>query len=150
MNYSDLLSDFAKRTLSNLNLVKRAADAGKPEAFEVTQLWNSLLGLIVAPRERDLDRLPDTKITELDIAIPGKPTDDTLRGVVKALRNAVAHFNVEFQANGGGEIDKVWLWNAQTRGGPHTWDAHLDIDQLEQLGRKIAATYIKNRSTRDA
>jgi HEPN pEK499 p136 len=155
MNYSDLVTDFAKRTLANLDIVKRAVEAGNPEAYEVTQLWNSLLGLIVAPRELDVQRLPSLTLAQLhalgwpDITTGGKLQKATLEGLVRSLRNAVAHFNVEFQANGNGEIHEVWLWNEEMKGGrpvpnaPHVWDARLDIFQLEELGRKIAATYVK-------
>jgi hypothetical protein len=53
MNYTDLIASFATRTLSNLDLVKHTASTGDPRAFEITQLWYSLLGLTVAPRERE-------------------------------------------------------------------------------------------------
>jgi hypothetical protein len=163
MNYPDLITDFAKRTLANLDLVKRAADQGRPDAYEVTQLWNSLLGLIVAPRERDVRRLPKTQLAQLHaagwpaITTAGELQSETLRGLVGTLRNAVAHFNVEFHANAGGEIQQVSLWNEATDDmgrplpdQPHRWDGRLDVDQLEQLARKIASTYVDDLGTRAA
>jgi hypothetical protein len=160
MNYTDLITNFATRTLANLDLVKRAADAGDPGAFEITQLWNSLLGLIVAPRERDLTRLPETPVEQLhaegwpDITVAGKLESEDLRGLVSTLRHAVAHFNVEFHANGDGEIQEVSLWNAgpgsAASGRPHRWDGRLTVDELERLARMIARTYIDNLGTRPA
>ncbi len=163
MNYQDLITDFAKRTLANLDLVQRAADEGRPDAYEVTQLWNSLLGLIVAPRERDVRRLPKTQLAQLYaigwpvITTAGKLESETLRGLVGTLRHAIAHFNVEFHANGDGEIQQVSLWNELTDDEghplpdhPHRWDGRLDIAQLEQLARKIVATYVHDLGTRAA
>lgn len=158
MNYTDLITNFATRTLANLDLVQRTAHAGDPGAFEVTQLWNSLLGLIVAPRERDVMGLPDTSLGQLhadgwpDITTAGKLESEDLRGLVSTLRHAVAHFNVEFHANGEGEIQEVSLWNAG-RGStdrPHRWDGRLSVDELERLARMIARTYIDNLGTRPA
>lgn len=162
MNYPDLITDFAKRTLANLDLVKRAADEGRADTYEVTQLWNSLLGLIVAPRERDMKILPKIPLAQLHavgwpvITTAGELQSETLRGLVGTLRNAVAHFNVEFHADRGGEIQYVSLWNEATDKGrplpgrPHSWDGRIDIDQLEQLARKIASTYVDDLRTRAA
>jgi hypothetical protein len=163
MKYEDLITDFAKRTLANLDLVKRAAIEGHPDAYEVTQLWNSLLGLIVLPRERDVRRLPRIRLAQLHaggwpvMTTAGELQSEDLRGLVGTLRNAVAHFNVKFHANGHGEIQRVSLWNEVTddKGHalpdhPHRWDGQLDIYQLEQLARKIAATYVDGLGTRAA
>jgi HEPN pEK499 p136 len=163
MNYEDLITDFAKRTLANLDLVKRAAAQENPDAFEVTQIWNSLLGLIVAPHELEVRRLPRRQLAQLHadgwpaITTAGQLQSDTLRGLVGTLRNAVAHFNGEFHASGSGEIQQVSMWNDATddEGRPdpnlsHRWDGRLDVDQLEQLARKIAATYVDELGTRVA
>ena len=160
MNYTDLIANFATRTLANLDLAKQTHDAGDPRAFEVTQLWNSLLALIVAPRERDLTRLPETPLEQLhaegwpDITTAGKLESENLRGLVSTLRHAVAHFNMEFHANGDGEIQEVSLWNARTgyapAGRPHRWDGRLTVDELERLARMIARTYIDNLGARPA
>ncbi len=150
MNYPDLITNFATRTLANLDLVQQRADAGDPGAFEVTQLWNSLLGLIVAPRERDVTRLPATPLEQLhsdgwpDITTAGKLESEDLRGLVSTLRHAIAHFNGGF--HGEGEIQEVSLWNAGKRSEvsskPHRWDGRLTVDELERLARMIARTYI--------
>ena len=60
--FGDLITDFATRTLVNLDLVKDAAKETDNEAYDVTQLWNSLLGLVVAPREQDIEVFPRTKL----------------------------------------------------------------------------------------
>ncbi len=162
MNYSDLITDFATRTLTNLDLVKDAVAQGNPDAYEVTQLWNSLLGLIVAPRETDMGRLPQTPLAKLyatgwpDITTKGQLEAETLRGLVGTLRHAVAHFNVEFHPDADGEIREVSLWNEKTLRGqplpgrPHRWDGRVNVDELERLARLISATYLEHLRTRAA
>jgi hypothetical protein len=49
--YRDLIVDFAQRTLRNLDHVQAQARTGDEGVYPVTQLWNSLLGLIVLPHE---------------------------------------------------------------------------------------------------
>jgi hypothetical protein len=163
MDYADLIPDFVRRTLANLDLVKRAAAAGDPSAFEVTQLWNSLLGLVVAPREKDVGSLPRTRLPELYaqgwpvITRGGALQDETLVGLVSAMRIAIAHFHVEFQADSEGVIQGVALWNVKTdeKGrpipdGPHRWDGRLGVAELEKLARNIAGTYLMTFGRRAA
>lgn len=61
MDYKNVIEDFADRTRTNLALVERYAANGG-EAYEVTQLINSLLGLLVSPRERLPRRIPRTQV----------------------------------------------------------------------------------------
>ena len=65
MLYSDIITDFAYRTLRNLDSIQSQARDGDDGVYPVTQLWNSLLGLIVLPREVDLERIPRTGMSEL-------------------------------------------------------------------------------------
>ena len=51
--YEDVIADFAKRTEANLQTIRRLAkEGGATPAFEVTQLVNSMLGLLVFPQQR--------------------------------------------------------------------------------------------------
>lgn len=62
-NYSYFVSDFAKRTIANLEMIERikregiAEFAEKPfeaseKIFEVTQLLNSFFALLIVPHDR--------------------------------------------------------------------------------------------------
>lgn len=54
MEYHErFIIDFAKRTRANLEFIEQAKPSGD-QVFEVTQLVNSLLGLLVFSRERYL------------------------------------------------------------------------------------------------
>lgn len=58
MEYSDVVKDFAERTLVNLRQIESLSESGY-EAYEVTQLINSLLGLLIFPKERFHESIPE-------------------------------------------------------------------------------------------
>ena len=101
-----------ERTQKNLVHMGDARKNGA-DVHEVTHLFNSLLGLIVVPWERELGVL-DISIKELygrgwpyiDILLdeyPDKTT--TLKALVKHLRNAVAHGRFGFEGVGSASAD---------------------------------------------
>ena len=69
MEYDDVIADFAQRTLRNLDYLQHRVRDGDDGLYDVTQLWNSLLGLIVLPLETDKKRgengIPATPMTVL-------------------------------------------------------------------------------------
>lgn len=101
MNYESVIRDFAQRTRTNLRTIEDfRASGGK--AYEVTQLVNSMLGLLVFPRERFIDQIPETSLDDLEAAgwpvpkVVGEfPQARDLRQLIRYLRNAIAHFNIE-------------------------------------------------------
>jgi len=89
--------DFMRRTL------KVVQDYQGP--YDATLLLNSLLGLLIVPKESSLDRIPQDPLAQLAAwgVSPrsikafgrcqcGTAHPETLRQLVKGLRNAVAHF----------------------------------------------------------
>lgn len=90
-----------KRTRKNLDFVRKARQEGQA-VHEVAHLLNSLLGLVVVPWERNDRSVFDDKIADLecqDWPMPvtfygSKP--QTLRGLVRHLRNAMVHGRFEF------------------------------------------------------
>ena len=78
------------------------------EDFPATLLLNCLLGLLIVPRETSFETIPDEPIANLSkwgidpksIIRMGRvhqnnAQPDTLRELVRRLRNAVAHFRIE-------------------------------------------------------
>jgi hypothetical protein len=56
MDYQkEFIIDFARRTRANLEFIESAK---RPDVFEVTQLFNSMLGLLVFPQQSYIDRIP--------------------------------------------------------------------------------------------
>ncbi len=155
MEHTDLIADFAWRTLQNLDHVQEQERLGDEGVYPVTQLWNSLLGLIVLPRERDMRRIPRTPMTELwsqgwpRLTAAG-PEHRSLRDLVSDLRRAVAHFNVEFIAGSGREITSVTMWtqNSDSDGRPiqgsRRWEGRITVEELDRLARLIANLYVEN------
>jgi hypothetical protein len=152
VEYTDLIADFARRTVQNLDHVQEQGLRGNAGVFPVTQLWNSLLGLIVLPRERDMGRIPSTPMTQLwSQGWPRLTTAGTEHGTlhdfVTGLRNAVAHFNVEFIAGSDLEITSVKVWNQKySRGRPtpdKRWEGRITVEELDRLARLVANLYVE-------
>lgn len=157
MHFRQLVADFAERTLSNLDYLQTQADEDVQGIYPVTQLWNSLLGLLVLPYERELDRIPETPLDEL--LARGWPDvehqfdePENLRAFIRRLRNAVAHFNVDFRSSPGGEIEGVTLRNYRLvpnkdqRRNQITWEAKFDLQALEDIARLVAQLYVQEFS----
>lgn len=94
---------FAERTRKNLKRIDDAYTAHE-DVHPVTQLVNSLLGLVVIPRERHLvSQLGKTDLEAL-VAL-GWPkwtfevgSCDTLEDLMRRLRNSIAHGHFEFSS----------------------------------------------------
>ena len=96
--------EFILRTELNLRAIEKLSAQGE-SVYEVTQLINSLLGLLVYPREVFFNNIP--RITRETMIEEGWPLPDEqiaqiqdLKTLVKNMRNAVAHFNIELINNG--------------------------------------------------
>lgn len=149
MECKEIVKDFAERTLVNIRIIEENVKQGK-EAYEVTQLINSLLGLIVFPRERDINQIPEIPL--LDLKADGWPCPkfkifndrnsvNNLRDLIKFLRNCVAHFNLEFLLSRGNEIDKIHIWNEiSTRQGKKikVQETTITIEELRIIAYKFA------------
>lgn len=138
MEYSVLVKDFAKRTRHNLEII-RAHKEQNQEAYEVTQLVNSLLGLILLPKEKSCLKLPKTSLNALSEqgwpAAALQPTEgktpENLRDLHRLLRNSVAHFNIEFTSMLD-NITGLELCNKCPCGNV-TWKIRLSLEEIEQL-----------------
>lgn len=94
---------FAARTRKNLEYIEQAY--GSADVHCVTQIANSLLGLIVFPYEKRFDlHVKDLKLREL--AARGWPQWQLLKGecetlgdLIHHLRNAVAHGHLKFSSD---------------------------------------------------
>ena len=113
--FSDLGRDLCKRTLVNLEFIDNAKRKGE-EVYETTQLFNSLLGIVV-----NADELLNTKgifnrekiiLIKDEWRIPvntyenGKQ-DKNLKDFIAHLRNCTAHVNVNFEKDDSAEIKYV-------------------------------------------
>lgn len=101
-NYHDIESEFVERTLKLIDQYYEVLDRHPfEEQFNYTLMINCLLGLIVMPKERVISYVPTDRLTQEYQDRIGSPSLEvgenvvTLRDLIKALRNAVAHFDIK-------------------------------------------------------
>jgi hypothetical protein len=149
MMYEEVVRDFARRTKANLSAIERLRASGQ-EVYEVTQLVNSMLGLLIFPQQEFVDRIPETPLEQL--RQDGWPVPEVrghfrqvsdLRQLIRYLRNAIAHFNVQFLGDGQGQIGVLRVWNEHRNA--KNWEAELSVDDI----RGIADRFIKLLETHE-
>lgn len=98
MEYSEkaFVKDFVSRTKENI-------DHGN-NPYEVTQLINSLIGLLILPKEKYYERISNRMVDKellekVEKCVIIKPEDKalTLRYIIRRMRNAIAHFHIDFK-----------------------------------------------------
>lgn len=142
-----IVRSFARRTLHNLSLFpeSNASDAGRgqtqkeqveKEQYEVTQLINSLLGLIVFPQEDFSKKLLDKKLVDVEAAKAFSIKVDTyeekcdnLPRLIYHIRNSVSHMRLHFTSRSG-EISKVEVRDKNVRKPSEEWCAEVDVTRL--------------------
>jgi len=158
MNYTNVVRDFAFRTQKNLEAID-ALVAAHGDAFEVTQLINSMLGLLVFPQQKYVEDIPKTPLAEL--ARTGWPIPQVrgdfeqvrdLNQLIRYLRNAVAHFNIQFIDDGRGNIAVLRVWNmapVRDQDGKQmrdskgkaierkNWEAELGVNELRGIANRF-------------
>jgi len=104
----EFVKDFAKRTRKNLEYMKNCE-------YDVTQLINSSVGLIILPKEEHLICIADNMIgddlyNEMVKCIKVNTYEKcNLSEIVRHIRNAIAHNRIEFKAEKEsiGKIGKI-------------------------------------------
>ena len=152
MMYEDVIADFAWRTQQNLLALEDAQRNGA-RVFATTLLINSMLGLLVFPREEFVERIPRTPLSELRATGWPLPTvrhgftqASDLAELVRYLRNAISHFNLEFQGDSENHISGVRVWNM--RGGEKTWEADLTLDELRGIAERFTQLLVEKSNFR--
>ena len=154
MTSYELEDEFISRTEKNLRAIEKLSQDGE-SVYEVTQLINSLLGLLVYPRENFFDEIPE--ITREAMIKQGWPLPDeeisqiqNLRKLVKNMRNAVAHLNIDFIADNN-EIVGIRFKNYrpcdEDRKTP-SWIGEYNIEPLKKFVNMFLARISKNKPLR--
>ena len=97
------IADFVSRTKKNDEIVKNN------DGYEVTQLINSLIGLLIIPeqtmyRQITDDSVDDKLLVKLISCINKntyKPKKEDLQAITRHMRNAVAHSKISFKSEKG-------------------------------------------------
>jgi hypothetical protein len=107
MEYKDLKKDLPKRTIDIIE--------NYDGEYEVTLLINCLTALLILPRERFFNQIPDKDIQDLPdwglarehvIRVRCGLCGYNLRNIVKEMRNSVAHMDID-TTNYNGNIERV-------------------------------------------
>lgn len=109
--------DIMRRTMHNLEFVE--AHARDDGLYEVTQLVNSFLGALVQPWETYRDALRKISLTAVHntgwpVVAKELPTDcepRSLGDLIRYMRNALAHGNVQFMSSGSADIQAIRVWS---------------------------------------
>ena len=142
MEYKNLVIDFAERTKQNNEMLRKLQiENPNLEFYEVTQLINSLLGLLVFPQQEYVDNIPKTPLDELEKlgwpipkVVGDYPQVKNLNQLVRYLRNSIAHFNIKF-INESQKIAGLTVWNK--KGHEITWKATLTISDIEEITNRF-------------
>ena len=140
--YTNFVKDFAERSRLNLMGLEAKERCGG-EFYEVTQLINSLLGMLVFIHENDIP--PNTRIESIQgfpnvTPIVGK-RKTRLSDLIEALRDAVCHGQIEQDATGDGEtITGFTFWKTRSRGKkprPAIWKAKYSLDEIRFIANYL-------------
>jgi hypothetical protein len=146
MEYTNFEREFIERTLEILDQYDKyvAPNVTQAKRFEVTLLINSLLGLLLLPRQRLLPSIPNCQLSSLgsDWGIKpgfvtdwGKNSDESLMDFIRHLRNGAAHIRLAAFGNGEAIVE---LHFEDTNG----FRAKLPIANLRMFVTKLAETLI--------
>jgi HEPN pEK499 p136 len=132
------LFDMMERTMSNLDFIEKHKAEHGP--FEVTQLINSFLGAMVHPWEELVEDFDELSLETAEIY--GWPhvtkqrdrdqNPDSLKTLLRWMRNGIAHGNLKFIPDQNDQIEKVEIWNIDDLG-RRNWGAVLHVNDLRQF-----------------
>src|SRR5579871_187262 len=134
---------FARYTRDNLALIERLSTS-EPDVHVITQLANSLLGLVVFVWERQfVAHIKHLNLTELEAG--GWPriemvigNSDTLGDFVYHLRNATAHGLITFSSDSKILSDVViTIEDKKWKDSPVYWCARLNGENLRDFCFKL-------------
>lgn len=129
--------DVMRRTMANLEFIE--ANRSRKGPYEVTQLINSFLGALVHPLEEfpeDLARVPlgEAEVRGWPRIAKERPADrdpGSIAELIRFMRNAMAHGNIEFLPDALGEIAALRLWNVNR--GRRTWGTIVTVRDARKL-----------------
>ena len=139
--------EIARRTEKNLRYIKAEFDSmgDDSEVHVITQLVNSLLGLVILPRESYFE-LHNDEAKLMDLISIGWPEwnitkgkADTLEELTRHIRNAAAHGCIIF-SSGSRRLDEVTITieDSPNMGKSINWRATIKGDQLYEFCLKFA------------
>jgi len=146
---ADKVGDIIRRTKANYDFVKGHKECG---LFEVTQLVNSFLCAVIQPWDKFDTCSPPWNMPLVKAKAAGWPsiahelsTPKQLHELIKNMRDALAHGNVEYLAsNDRRDISGLRLtankWDRPSKAWTPTWRGEFTIGELEAFFCKFVET----------
>lgn len=146
-----------RRTKKNLDAIDKLHSNGDQAVYEVTQIVNSCLAVIVHLHDSKSPKTPETSKPSIsDLIDKNKfdlppdpnhgwpdltPTDDSVVTPLKwteqlrLLRNGIAHGNITFHAEKSGkEITHIEIWNnLNGSNGEKTWGTKISVADMRKM-----------------
>lgn len=144
--YADFPRDFTERTRANIE--------GYSGDFDVTNLINNCLGLIIIPKEHLAAELPNYtfsesnspyQISKTNITLKDKG-NYTLKNVVRHIRNGLAHGRIEQRSNNG-EITGIRIFDCKNNNAKENFSIGLSIDELKAFAMKLSYDFTDLNNT---
>lgn len=139
------VKDFYIRTLHILNNYKGD--------YDVTLLINSMLGLLVVPKEKFWREMDDFQISNEISSLTNNiqentyPGDQTIKNIVKHLRNAVAHGKMTIfgeESNYPGAIAKINTIEFIDEKNPYRFVIRFTVEELKNFLIDFATNISEN------
>ena len=150
-----------QRTMTNLEFVndvfESSPDKETVPVHIVTQIVNSLLGLVILPYVKGWAFHEDnTKLEELfskrwprwDFVMPKADECQTLGNLVWHLRNAAAHGNYSFSSNDRDPTKVIITVRDRPVGKPINWIAQIRADKLYVFCERLSGYMAEKHSSK--
>ena len=151
--YAEFIKDFATRTLENLKYIEQA-NANGEHVFEITQLINSFLGLIVFPQEKDEERVFEISVDPQTIervysgrkrnTYKGERKEENLKNLIYHFRNAISHGHIEASMNKENEICKLSFRDVNPRNQDETFQIDIKVPVLRAFVLEFSESLIRS------
>ncbi|HUT45181.1 MAG TPA: HEPN family nuclease [Sedimentisphaerales bacterium] len=134
MEYIDFKKDFPERTIDILNRYS------SKEKYDVTLLINCLTALLILPKERFYNQIPNVDIKNLNgwglkeehvRNIPCTACGYNLKDIVRRMRNAIAHMRIDTADENGNII----MIRFKDLGG---FEVEIPVEDLKAFVKKLA------------
>jgi hypothetical protein len=145
-SYGKVVQDFASRTKKNLAFIEDNLNKPDVEVYEVTQLVNSLLGLLVFPQQEFFEKIPEIPMRDLEAqgwprihTVPQYKSLGDLKTFLRYFRNGISHFNIKFSADDDNNITGLQIWNHKggKKQNPKNWEIELSLNDLKIITEKF-------------
>lgn len=142
-NYSSFPRDFIKRTKEDIKKY-----SGQ---YNVTNLINSCLGLIVIPKGLIVEKLPkytfndndkDYGITKTSIELC-KDENYLLNNIVRHIRNGISHGLIDFESSSGSTIDFIIISDRKCEEAPINFKMKFTTEEFKTFALKVADEFLK-------